>query len=278
MADIFEELKSLGFNNLDKVEIFASEEKEKTTEGSSKLAVVSLESILYDKTYICPVCDKVFTSKAIRSGRNRLMTVDTDLKPQYDIVNPILYECIVCSHCGYAALGKAFSSILPKQILWIKEQICAQYKDQNYPDVISNKDAIERYKLALLNAMVKKARDGEKAYLCLKIAWLYRDTGNSEQEKIFLEYALTGFLNAYNKERFPIYELEELTTAYIIGDLYRRFEEYDKAMQWVGYVILDKRVTLKLKTRALHLKSLIREEKNHKLEGKSTPNKKSSIQ
>ncbi|MDF2612314.1 MAG: hypothetical protein K0S71_100 [Clostridia bacterium] len=264
MENIFEDLKSLGFNNLDEVELFTSDVKEKTADGAKINSVVSLESVLYDKTYICPICDKVFTSKAIRSGKNRLMSVDTGLKPLYDIVDPILYECIVCPSCGYAALGKVFSSVSPKQSSWIREKICSQYKGQNYPDIITPKDAIERYKLALLNAMVKKVKDGEKAYLCLKIAWIYRDMEDSENEKVFMQYALTGFLNAYNKERFPIFELDELTTAYIIADLYRRFEEYDKAMQWVGYVILDKHVSLKLKTRGLHLKSLIKEEKNNK--------------
>ncbi len=265
MDNIFEELKSLGFNNLDKVEIFSSEDTKKTTEQAHKNSIPSLESILYDKTYICPICDKVFTNKAIRSGKNRLMSVDTDLKPQYDLVNPIIYECVVCPRCGYAALGKAFGPVSPRQTTWVKEQVCSKFKGQEYPEIMTHAHAIERYKLALLNAMVKKVKDGEKAYLCLKIAWLYREVENQKQEKVFLKYALTGFLNAYNNERFPIFELDELTTAYIISDLYRRFEEYDKALQWVGYVILEKNVSLKLKTRALHLKSIIREEKNNKM-------------
>lgn len=266
MDNVFEELKALGFRNLDKIEIFASNEKQKPVDGSHKKHEVTLEAVLYDKTYICPVCDKVFTSKAIRSGKNRLMSVDTDLRPKYDMVNPSLYECIVCPNCGYAALSKIFTSVSPKQIGWIKEQICSQYKNREYPAILTNKDAVERYKLALLNAMAKRVKDGEKAYLCLKIAWLYREMEDGEQEKAFLRYALTGFLNAYNNERFPIFELEELTVAYIIADLYRRFEEYDKALQWVGYVILEKSVSLRLKTRGLHLKSLIREEKNSKIE------------
>ncbi|MDF2877544.1 MAG: hypothetical protein K0S30_640 [Clostridia bacterium] len=266
MDNVFEELKALGFRNLDKIEIFASDVKQKTTDELQKKQGIALADILYDKTYICPICDKVFTSKAIRSGKNRLMSVDTDLKPKYDTVNPSLYECIVCPKCGYAALSKIFSSVSPKQMGWIKEQICSQYKERNYPEVLTNKDAVERYKLALLNAMAKKVKDGEKAYLCLKIAWLYRELEDSDQEKTFLKYALTGFLNAYNHERFPIFELDELTVAYIIADLYRRFEEYDKALQWVGYVILEKSVSLRLKTRGLHLKSLIREEKMSKIE------------
>ena len=266
MENIFEELKSLGFDNLDQVEIFSNDLKQKAKDQQEKDIKASLEDILYDKTYVCPICDKVFTSKAIRLGKNKLMSIDTDLKPQYDLVNPNIYECIVCPRCGYAALGKVFGPIPPRQIAWVKEQICSKYKGQNYPEIMTSQHAIERYKLALLTAMVRKAKDGEKAYLCLKIAWLYRDMKNEKEEKVFLKYALTGFLNAYNNERFPIFELDEFTTAYIISDLYRRFEEYDKALQWLGNVILEKNVSLKLKTRALHLKSLIREEKSQKLE------------
>ena len=80
-------------------------------------------------------------------------------------------------------------------------------------------------------------------------------------EELFLQHALTGFENAYKNERFPIFELGELTTAYIIADLYRRMKEYDKAMQWVGFVVMDRSVSLRLKTKALHLKGVITEEK-----------------
>lgn len=263
MDNIFEELKSLGFEHLDEVELYTKPVDQSKKQQSLKDNLMSIETVLYDKTYICPVCDKVFTSKAIRSGKNRLMSVDTDLKPQYDIVNPIIYECVVCKRCGYAALGKSFGHTSPKQNTWIKEQITARYKAKDYPDIMTHEHAIQRYKLALLVATVKKVKDGEKAYLCLKIAWLYRDLKNIEQEKIFLRHALTGFLNAYTNGRFPIFELDELTTAYIIADLHRRFGEHDKALQWVGYVILDRGVSLKLKTRALHLKSLIKEDKNN---------------
>ena len=38
----------------------------------------------------------------------------------------------------------------------------------------SYEKAIERYKLALYNTLVKKGKNSEKAYECLKISWLYR--------------------------------------------------------------------------------------------------------
>lgn len=269
MINIFEELKDMGFENLDKIELFPEKEVFNETEDK-KGKGYTLEEVLYDKTYVCPICKTEFKTKAIRSGKNRLLNSDLDLKPQYDIVNPLFYECIVCEACGYAALSKNFSTLTTSQIRWIKDQICSMYKTYHYDPIIDAKAAVSRYKLALLNSFVKKAKDGEKAYICLKLAWIYRELKDVEQEKIFLTHALKGFENAYNNERFPIFELGELTTAYIIADIHRRFKEYDKAMQWIGYVILDKSISLRLKTRALHLKGVIQDEKkiaeNHHIE------------
>lgn len=263
MINIFEDLKGMGFGNLDEVNLFPPKVKESEKQTQEDKKRFTVEEVLYDKTYTCPVCQKEFKSKAIRSGRNRLLNVELDLKANYDIVNPLLYECIVCENCGYAALAKVFNTLTFSQIGWIKEKVCTQYKVYQYPPILSEKDGVLRYKLALLNSFVKKAKDGEKAYICLKIAWLYRDMKEKELEETFLEYALTGFENAYNTERFPIFELDEQTTAYIIADLYRRKKNYEKAMQWVGVVIMDKSVSLRLKTKALHLKGIISEEKQN---------------
>ena len=261
MNNIFEELREMGFEDLGKVDLFPPKPQESEKEIEKNKKRFTVEEVLYDKIYVCPICNQEFRSKAIRSGKNRLLTVDLDLKANFDIVNPLVYECVVCEKCGYAALSKTFNSLTPGQIRWIKEQICTRYKEYHYPPILSEKDAIVRYKLALLNSFVKKAKDGEKAYICLKLAWLYRDLNEKAEEEVFLQHALTGFENAYNTGRFPIFELGELTIAYIIADIYRRMKNYEKAMKWLGIVIMDRSVSLRLKTKALHLKGIINEEK-----------------
>jgi len=268
VINIFDDLKEVGFDNLGKVDLFPpkAEISEKEKELNKKR--LTIEEVLYDKTYVCPVCNKEFKTKAIRSGKNRLLTVDLDLKANYDVANPLLYECIVCEECGYAALSKNFNVLTTSQIRWIKEQICTRYKVHHYPPILTEKDGVLRFKLALLNSYVKKAKDGEKGYICLKLAWLYRDMKEKALEELFLQHALTGFENAYNNERFPIFELGELTTAYIIADIHRRMKNYDKAMQWVGFVVMDRSVSLRLKTKALHLKGVISEEKRNAEENK----------
>ena len=142
--NIFEELKDMGFENLEKIELFPEKEVIEETEDK-KGKRYTVEEVLYDKTYVCPVCKTEFKTKAIRSGKNRLLNSDLDLKPEYDIVNPTLYECIVCESCGYAALSKNFSTLTSSQIRWIKEQITSVYKTYHYDPIIVGKVAIARY-------------------------------------------------------------------------------------------------------------------------------------
>lgn len=218
--------------------------------------------ILYDKTYTCPVCQNTFKAKAIKSGKNRPIKTDFDLKTTYDIVNPSLYECIVCEMCGYAALNKNFNTLSSKQKTWIREQIVSKYVPTHYPEILTEKDGIRRFKMALLNSEVKHGKEGEKAYICLKIAWLYRDQKNEKMELEFLKNALLKFQAAFSSESFPIFGLDELTVAYIIATIHYRFGHYKDALQWLGNIIVSKTVSPRLKTNATNLKEQIRIEHN----------------
>ena len=79
--------------------------------------------------------------------------------------------------------------------------------------------AIERYKLALYNTLVKKGKNSEKAYECLKISWLYRgwieELSKAEkkdektlaecrkEEATYYEQAYEGFLKSDCIRKFP---------------------------------------------------------------------------
>ena len=217
--------------------------------------------ILYDKSYQCPVCDIDFTSKGIRSRKNKVISTDSDLYSHYSMVNPAIYDVIVCTHCGYASLSATFSTLRATQIQWIQEQITAKYTPTDYPELLNEEHAINRYKLALLNAMVKKSRVGERAFLCLKIGWLYRDLGDTANETLYLEHAKRDFITAFSSEPFPIFELNEMTTMYIIAELSRKAGEFDQALRWVSDLIVKPDIPAPLKIRAEDLKNAIREEK-----------------
>ena len=212
---------------------------------------------LYDKSYECPVCYTSFTSKQLRSRANKLISTDSDLYSRFDTVNPVLYDVVVCA-CGYAALSNTFSELRPTQAKWIKEAITSKYTPTEYPIIINEACAIQRYKLALLSAKVKKSRIGERGYICLKIGWLYRDLGDKENERTFLEHARQDFLKAFSTERFPIFELDEETTMFLIAELSRKAGDFETAKRWAGDLILRKGVPTRLKERARDLRDSIK--------------------
>ncbi len=260
MKEIFGDLKKMGFSDLDDVALFDEESQDTKDMGEKEEA--KLDEVLYDKTHVCPVCNYTFKHKAIRSGRNKLVDTETDLYSHYDKVNPIIYDCIMCYRCGYSAISKSFSTLTSKQIEWIKHEISSKYNRQfDIKEILTEQDAIERYKLALLALIVKKAKPGEKAYVCLRIAWLYRDIDDKENEKVFLTHALQGFEEAYTKGNFPLYELSEETVAYLIAELNRRLGRFEDAAKWASHLILNPRISQRLKARVQDLKEMIAEEK-----------------
>lgn len=130
---------------------------------------------IFDKKYICPVCDKEFTSKQVRTGKSHFEGTEEDLRPVYTGIDTIKYDVVMCPHCGYAAVLREFNNISSRQRKNIREEIASKYTPvvQEY-DIYSYSEAIRRYKMALLTAMKKPSKLSEEAYLCLKLSWLYR--------------------------------------------------------------------------------------------------------
>ncbi|MGL4343898.1 MAG: DUF2225 domain-containing protein [Cellulosilyticaceae bacterium] len=255
--NLFKELFDFGFSGLEKVKVYEERVSRNSQKAEENAEQVTIEQLLYDKKYECPVCDEKFKSKALRSGRNRHIKSDSDLKPYYSLIDPSIYEVIHCE-CGYTAIERAFAQISPMQKKFIKEEICDKFRPSPREEYRKIEDAIVLYKLALLTAIVKKAKMGERAYICLKIAWLYRDMKDEVQEKAFIEKALEGFSQSLGKERYPLFHLDEYTVIYIVAELYRRIGNKQEAMKYVGTLILSGANT-RLKEKARDLRDIIKE-------------------
>lgn len=280
MKDMFSGLESLGLSNMNKIDIYEKEKEAEEKEEKSILAETE-EELIFEKTQVCPACEKKFYSKAVKSGKAKLVETDTDLRPKYSNVDPGKYDVIACPHCGYSAVSRFFKGITFAQVKLIKENISSQFKELPTMGVTYTYDeSIMLHKLALANSVVKKAKVSERAYTCLKTAWLIRGKKESldssikdykaEYDKLqneedgFIKNAYEGFVNAMQTENFPICGMEEMTFLYVTADLARRSGESEQSLKILGTIITSRTATSKLKDRARDLKDILLEERKEK--------------
>ena len=175
-------LEKFGLKTEDTANLFEEEKKVVASAGTGKAdEVLSEENFLLDKAIRCAVCDKVFKTKMIKNGRVKRMEPDMDLRPRFEHIDTLKYNIASCPYCGYTAINRYFEHLSTIQVKMIKEQVCANFKPTGdvEPTLIDYDTAIERYKLALFNTLVKKGKTSEKAYICLNLAWIFRGKAES---------------------------------------------------------------------------------------------------
>ena len=272
--NLFGDLGKLGLGMMQDMEIYDTEdskEEKADSQGAAAEKTVLETDFTFDKSYKCPVCDSDFKVKSIKTGKAKLLGVDDDLRPRYQGVDSLKYDSIVCSKCGYAALSRYFNYISGPQIKLIREKITPYFKgvDTNC-EVYSYDEAITRHQLALVNSVTKKGKMSERAYICLKLAWLFRGKAESlpedEQnrdktfkelkamEKQYITKAYEGLGSAMYKEPYPIAGMDEWTCAYLVADLAIQCEDFTKAMKLLSDIIVSKAASSKLKDRARNLR------------------------
>ena len=196
----------------------------------------AISNNLFDKKVICPICNSVFLQKCVKAKTPRVLSKDSDFFVRYKTINPYFYDVWVCRTCGYSALKADFEKVrdFEKELIWTN--LTPFWTPINFASELSAKDAIIRYNLALKTTSVLKKKSSIKAPLLLRIAWMYRLLEN-ENEKTFLVYAIEHFSAAYSTEEFPICGMQRDAYCFLVGELYRRIEDYDNALLWLSKVI-----------------------------------------
>lgn len=213
---------------------------------------------LFDKQVICPVCDSHFKTKTVKSKSPRVASKDSDFFVRYSVANPYFYDVWICNSCGYAAMKSDFEKLKSHKKDLVLSNVTPKWKPREYPDILDEKLAIERYKLALLNAVLLNLPDSTKAMISLKIAWMNRLLDNRDQENLFLKQALDGFNDAYMKEIFPIYGLQRDSLMYLLGELNRRLGNDQDALLWYSKTIVNTNSSHRVKEMARIGKDLIK--------------------
>jgi len=261
------------------IEIFDKPEEKDVEAGKEEETVKEIvyneADYLFHKTYKCPVCDKKIKSLTVKSGKLRTIGHEDDLRPLYKELDPIKYEPVVCSGCGYASLAQYFDHMMPLQAKRLRAEVEGSFAglDKEGKDVYSYDEAILRYKMVLYCDVIGNVKNSRKAYTCLKMAWVIRgklenegDALSEEEEKRLREDELECIKNAYDgyqialsTESFPISGMDEITLSYLMAELAFRLADYREALQLLSRIICNNHVPSRIKNMAIDLKERIRE-------------------
>ena len=274
MAGLLSGLESFGLSGLESMNLYESDVAAKKEKAAAAVPEQTEQDFLFDKSYTCTICEKEFKAKTVKIGKAKLIGTDIDLRPKYESVDMLKYDIISCPHCGYTALSRYFKFLTAPQMKKIQECITKSFKPQKETSpTYSYDEALERYKLALANAIIKQAKPSEKAYICLKAAWLLRgkeehlDTTEADYkqkkqecmdgENEFLKNALEGFLAARQTEGYPMCGMDESTVDYLIAVTAMKFEQYDVATKLVSGILTSVSANPRMKDKARDLKDML---------------------
>ena len=279
--DLLSGLEQFGINvEQENTEIYAEEKRKeqnkvKTSDEKTVVRAKRPETeFLFTKRIRCTICDRVFDVRMVKNARVKRLQPDFDLRPRFENIDTLKYDVYACPYCGYAAMGRYFEHLTKGQIQLVKDNVCANFKRTGdpEPDSYTYEQAIARYKLALYNSIVKRAKTSEKAYTCLKISWLYREMAGmdaaSEEEKAkkaeyeklqeeFYKEAYEGFQKALATETFPMCGMDSFTMDYLIASMACHFKDFSYASKAVSNILSSQIADRRIKNRALELKEEI---------------------
>lgn len=154
------------------------------------------------------------------------------------------YDISVCPRCGYLIFNK-FGELTEHKKKILEEKYFSKIRDFSHLCGERNIDDVLRiYKLALFVDSVTEEPPLVVAGLALRISWVYREMGNSEEEARFLDEALKYYLkefeNGHDDSKFG-------SLMYMIVELNIRLNRYEEARKWVGNAISNKSIPQDIK-------------------------------
>lgn len=244
----------------------------RSKDGQTELKRDNEAQYLLKKTYTCPICNQTFKALTVKAARPRLLRRDTDMRPVYQNIDIVKYDSIVCENCGYAALTQYFDRLSESQVKTIRTEVSQRFQGiESAGQTYTYSEAILRHKLALANAIIKRGKVSERAYICLKIAWLYRGEREMESENEgkrkklyslemdYIKKAQNGFQEASMNESFPIAGMDEWTFDFLLAELSIECGEPASALKLLSHIIISRNAPDRVKERARELRDYLHE-------------------
>lgn len=198
---------------------------------------------IYPKSMTCLYCKHPFKTSRVRSRFVRVSSHDTDFKPNYKNLeaNPLYYNVAVCPSCGFAFTEDFLPYFAPHAEQKIEKIIRANWNKRDLTGERTIEDAIETYKLALLSSKLKEEKALPTAGLALRLAWLYRELGDKENEIRFLTASRDAYKEAFTAGDHAGTTMSETRVVYLIAELSWRIGDKDEAIRNFSYIISNQK-------------------------------------
>ncbi|WP_233201459.1 DUF2225 domain-containing protein [Sporosarcina sp. P13] len=196
-------------------------------------------SPFYEKKMQCLLCKEHFPTTRIRSRQARVSNHESDFRPIYinKEINPLFYNVAVCPHCGFAYTDDFSSYFAPGTKEMIAKNITSKWRSRSFGESRTQEQAIEAYKLAYLSAYFKKEKHLTMAGFILRIAWLYREANETEQELHYIRIARDLYLKAFAQGDYVGTQMSETRVLYLIAELSWRIEDRTEAIKNFSLVL-----------------------------------------
>ncbi len=191
----------------------------------------------WEQEFKCPICGKVFHSVRVFSDAIKIKERDSDLKPTYDGVNVMLFQPVTCPECFYTAFENDFEISFSQRQKEMLVKLCEKLKSMlsiNLSKDRNLKDGVSIFTItAAVYTILEKHLRAAEAYL--KLAWIFRDLKNHDEEAKALSSALKHFMESYTKEELS--NDQQVMVLFYLGELNARLSNKKEAVRWFSTLI-----------------------------------------
>ncbi|MBI4180068.1 DUF2225 domain-containing protein [bacterium] len=204
--------------------------------------------LIWLKETACPVCGSKFQSENIRQNKLMQVTVDEDFHPHFEPLSPLYYSVVVCPDCYYAERRQNFEELKGKTLGAVKagggslRQLGAGF---NFRSIRNFALSIKSFELGALTAQIKSEPSDVIGGMFLRAAWTCRESGDESLENVYLRKTLEYYEKAYMNEATEFGQLGTCGFQYMMGEIYRRLGNLEKALELYMRSVANKEIRQK---------------------------------
>lgn len=204
--------------------------------------------LIWLKETVCPVCGGKFQSENVRQNKLMQVQVDEDFHTHFDPMSPLYYAIVVCPDCCYAERRQNFEELKGKQLISVKagagplKQLSSGF---NFRLIRTFDLALKSFELGALTVQLKGESSDVIGGMYLRAAWACREVGDEKLETLYLRKTLEYYEKAYMNEATEFGQLGTCGFQYMMGEIYRRLGNIEKAMELYMRAVANKEIRQK---------------------------------